>query len=307
MNISLSPYVAGKNYDLAFSVCGYEARSAHFLDVEAPRGKRLVAAGYGSHEVLSFKKNRRRFKDSRYSVSSVADSDFTDFFRGLVHDAAAKSANPEFFVDISCLTRLRLANIIEALSEVECEVDFAYSLAKFSPPARKQLPNEYLEPVSPYFSGWSGDIDRPIAVISGLGYEYMRAIGTIEFLDASDVWLFFPTSPLPEYDKEVTKANELLLSEIEPSRVIRYPVEDFLTLCRSLFSLTASLRSSHRCALLPLGPKQFALGALLAGSMFRDVSVWRASAGEFAEPVERFPSDKHFRVRVVFSQSPSGT
>jgi hypothetical protein len=300
MRLSLNPYVSGSTYDLSIGVCGYEASGTHFLDSDRPLSKKKIAIGYGRHETLSFKKNRIKYRNCGYQFSSVEDADFPEYISNITNELIRKIEQPRIFVDISCLTRLRLAQIIESFSKISCRVDFSYTLAKFCPPKKRQSQNEFLEPVTSFFSGWSGDIDRPIAVVSGLGYEYMRAIGTIEQLDASDVWLFFPHSPIIDYDKEVLRANELLVNEIEPSRILHYHLDDFLSLCRNIFSLSGSLRSTHRCALLPLGPKQFALSAFLAGAMYRDVSVWRASAGEFAEPTERLASDYHFRVSVSF-------
>lgn len=115
----------------------------------------------------------------------------------------------------------------------------------------------------------------------------MRAIGIIDHLDAANTWLFFPRSPIGEYDGAVEQANQLLLRDMDPSHVLNYMVFNFPDLCRDLFAPSSSLRLSYRCVILPLGPKLFALASLLAGAAYDELAIWRVSAGEHARPSER--------------------
>jgi len=302
MKISLKPADDTTRYDVVVGTCGYESRSVEFLRSGCFEAARRFAFGYGSHKTLSYESNLAALRSAGFTVSDAEESEFPTLLDELLKEAEGKidCQRPlQVFADISCMTRLRLAQLVQGLSTRRCDVDIYYSLAKFSPPPLEEPPNEFLEPVSSFYSGWSPDIELPVAVISGLGYENMRAIGLIDHLDAANVWLFFPESPISKYDDAVRRANALLLRDISASHVIRYPVENFSTLCGRLFGLTAALRANYRCAILPLGPKLFALASLLAGALYRDVSVWRASAGGFAEPKERAPSGKNFRVRLV--------
>lgn len=303
--VKLRNAAASEHYDVAIVICGYESRSTKFLEVCPPAADVRVAFAYGSHKVLAYESNFRTLKSNSFEVIEVDSASYVDFLRGLMERAI--SVRPghrlRIFVDLSCMTRLRLAQLVSLLCEIDCFVDFFYSLADFSPPNSNQPPNEFLEPASAFFAGWSGDIEKPTAVVAGLGYEYMRAIGVIDHLDASDVWLFSPRSLIDSYDSEVDAANNLLLRDTDESRVLHYRVDDFGSLCRELFSLVGSLRYTHRVVVLPLGPKIFALAAFLAGLTYRDVAVWRASAGEYGSPVERSPSEHFFLVGVEISAS----
>lgn len=304
-DVRLSIIDEPRAHDLAIASCGYEARSTYFLQLEGRTFSAREAIGYGSHECLSFSKNKTDFESEGFYFSRVDDSNFPEFISKLIIDSsksALRDGDAPFrvFIDISCMTRYRLAHLIEALCKIDVDATFFYSLAKFDKPEEVQPLNEFFEPVSPFFSGWSGDIDKPTAVISGLGYEYMRAIGIIDHLDAANTWLFFPRSPIGEYDGAVEQANQLLLRDMDPSHVLNYMVFNFPDLCRDLFALSSSLRLSYRCVILPLGPKLFALASLLAGAAYDELAIWRVSAGEHALPSERLPSGQFNVVTVRF-------
>lgn len=210
-------------------------------------------------------------------------------------------------VDISCFTRLRLASLIRCFSDLnDVDVDFFYSLASYSPPTGDDPISDHVGPASEYFSGWSGEYTHPTVVVSGLGYEHMKALGVIELVDPSGTWLFLPQSPISVYDESVEKANKLLLRDVDASQVIPYDVINAPSLVRDLFSLLAHLRSHYRCVLIPLGPKIFAFCAMLAGAYFRDISVWRVSAGKFSKPSNRRASGVSTLFRVSFKQMDAG-
>lgn len=301
-NSRISLVDAPSFFDLAISTCGYESRATFFLEDYQPEARRKMAVGYGFSECLNFETNRDALSANGYEFSSVADADFKSFIESAIQECAGgEQHNLKVFVEMSCLTRFRLASLVEALCQYRVDVTFFYALATFSPPGSDEPANEFLEPVSPYFSGWSGDIDKPTAVISGLGYEHMKAIGVIDHLDAANTWLFFPKSPIVEYDLAVESANELLLRDIDPSHLLKYGVFEFSDLCRDLFALSSSLRQSYRCVVLPLGPKLFALASLLAGAAYKELAIWRVSAGGFATPTERAPSGHSCTFTVRFS------
>ena len=290
-------------YDLVMATCGYESRSRVLASCEIAAAEK-IAVGYGSKEEAAFASNSDAFRAAGFNVQPVDDAQFTGWFQGVLSRAETR----RILIDISCLTRARLATVVACLMNQPPEfVDFYYSLATFSQPGQDDPQHEFLGPVSEFFSGWAGEYGKPIAVISGLGYEYAKALGLIDFLDPTDTWLFFPTSPIPDYDRAVQEANDILLRDIDPSRILRYDVLDPASLVRDLSALVAAIRTTHRCVILPLGPKVFAFSALLVGGAFRDVSIWRVSAGKFSEPKDRISSELHTIFRVRFdNQAPDG-
>lgn len=288
-------------YHLVLVVCGYESRSRYMAEVRDISSCRKVALGYGNGEELAFECNREFFSRSGFSFNSIKDEEFEGYIEDLIRSARKVDGKFRVLLDISCLTRLRLAQIVEALVEAgSFELDVFYSLAEFSPPARVQPKNEFLCPVTDYLSGWTGDASKPVVVISGLGYEQMMALGIIEHIDPANAWLFFPESPDARYDEAVRMSNDILLSETPLSNVITYPVMSGDALSAKLFSLVDSLRCDYRCILMPLGPKTFALASIIAGCYYGDVSVWRASAGKHCLPVDRKPSGDFAQFRISY-------
>lgn len=301
MRMSFSDLPDLCEYHLALVVCGYESRSRYMAEVRNISSCRKVALGYGHGEELAFESNRTFLLGSGFDFNSIRDEEFEGYIEDLIRSSRKEEGHFRVLLDISCLTRLRLAQIIEALVEAgSFELDVFYSLAEFSPPAEVQPKNEFLCPVTDYLSGWTGDASKPVVVISGLGYEQMMALGIIEHIDPADAWLFFPESPDERYDEAVRRSNNILLAEAAPSNVISYPVMSGDVLSAKLFSLVDSLRRDYRCILMPLGPKIFALASIVAGCYYRDVSVWRASAGKHYFPVDRKSSGDFAQFRISY-------
>lgn len=304
MILSISSVDQWQQYDLVIACCGYESRSRSLIERhEFVSGKRL-AIGYAEREVIAFAENREAFEKAGFEVRAVPDAEFAEFINEAIL-SILDSSHPTILLDISCFTRVRLALIVEAISAIDgCVLDVYYSLAEFSPPSASEPYNEFLCPVSSYFSGWTGDAERAVGLVCGLGYEQLKALGIIEYIDPFETWLFFPESSIHSYDIAVEKANSLLLRETSVSNVVRYPVMSGEILMRQLLNLVGAAREEYRCILMPLGPKVFAFSALLVGAVFRDVSVWRASSGRFAEPRDRHASADFSRFRIIWRLLP---
>lgn len=287
-------------YDFVIACCGYESRSRSLLGSRSLKARRKLAIGYAEREVLSFEENFKSFESSGFEVPRVSDSELPGFLTNLF-ESVDREDGVSLLLDISCFTRARLAAIVESLSRLKSyTLDVYYSLAEFSEPPAREPRNEFLCPVSSYFAGWTGSADGGVGLICGLGYEQLKALGIIEYIDPFETWLFFPESSISEYDVAVGRANALILREVAESNVLRYPVMDGQVLMRQLLALVGAVREDFRCILMPLGPKVFAFACLLTGSMFRDVSVWRASSGRFAEPRERQASQEFSEFRVTW-------
>lgn len=302
MTLSIGVVPPNSEYDLVIACCGYESRSRGMVESLPIVAKRRVALGYLEHHELAFSENSRIFSEAGFEFFGVGDNDFACVMDKVLAEFPEDSV-PAILVDISCFTRVRLAYIVEALARRRAyDLDVYYSLAEFSNPSAIEPANEYLCPVSSYFSGWTGDADRAVGLICGLGYEQLKALGIIEYIDPFETWLFFPDSSITQYDAAVVGANKLVLGEVFASNIIHYPVIDGVTLLRHLLSLVGAAREEYRCIVMPLGPKVFAFASLLVASVFRDVSVWRASSGRFAQPRDRRASTDHTSFRVSWRQ-----
>ncbi len=300
MTLRISSADGALQHDLVIASCGYESRSSSLLGRRQLSGRR-VAIGYGEREVLSFHANRRSFAEAEFEFYAVSDAEFSGFLEKLL-ESFKEIACPSVLLDISCFTRIRLAQIVEALHKRgDYLLEVYYSLAEFSPPPENEPQNEFLCPVTGFFSGWTGEADRTVGLVCGLGYEQLKALGIMEYIDPFETWLFFPESTIKRYDAAVSSANSLILRDIPTSNVIRYPVMNGEVLMRQLLALIGAVRENFRCILMPLGPKVFAFASLLVGAVFRDVSVWRASSGRFAEPFEKRASTEYTVFQVSWT------
>lgn len=304
MKLSIGSISADQQYDLVIACCGYESRSRNMIERKGCLSGKRIALGYGEHEELAFAANVSFFVDAGFEFVRVSDKQLPDFMERLL-GRFEDSSSSAILLDISCFTRVRLAQIMEAISEHgPYLLDVFYSLADFSAPIPLEPPNEHLCPVTPYFAGWTGEADKAVGLVCGLGYEQLKALGIMEYIDPFETWLFFPDSSIARYDSAVEEANTLLLREVARSNIVHYPVLNGTAVMRELLALTGAIRQEFRCILMPLGPKIFAFAALLVGSIFRDVSVWRASSGRFAQPRDRRASGDFAEFRVVCGTVP---
>lgn len=139
-----------------------------------------------------------------------------------------------------------------------------------------------------------------MSAIVGLGYETDRAVGAVEHVQASEVWVLSPLSPIAEYLTPLDEANRSLLDITADSHLLRYPVLDPLYTLSIVEGLAARSLLSGNAVVFPFGPKIFALVSLLSATVHPDLAVWRISPGVHAPPVERAPSEYWCELRAVW-------
>ncbi len=197
-------------------------------------------------------------------------------------------------VDVSCLSRLEIAQAFSALILIsqarEIELIVTYSLATYAPsPTVWAIPNGTICPVHPAFSGWTAEgASAPLDIVVGLGYERGKAVGAVEYLEPRNRWVFVPESPETSYLDEVKRHNKNLMDN-RKGRVAHYQVLDPLDCYFSLRSLTEGVARSARPVLLPFGPKIFFAVSLLVAMTIEEAAVWHVS-GENDDYSERSPS-----------------
>jgi len=293
------------DYDVVVATLGYERR-ARAVSERFPSGAafRKYACGFPGDHVLNYAANKDWFFGQEYVIAEPSDADYGQWFQNLVKDSLEGQDDlVKIRVDISSMTRTRLAHTIEVLNSATLKkpvlVDFAYSLAQYSAPPQFKAKNTHVGPVTPAYSGWWTEPDKPLTAIIGLGYEENKALGALEHIQAADAWIFVPQSSIAAYSQTLQRANKDLLEMVNGAQVLNYPVEDpFLTLSR-MESLCAALLSQKNIAILPFGPKIFALVALLIARLhFPQIAVWRVSGSE--EIVDRLPSEEFIGLRAIF-------
>jgi hypothetical protein len=287
-------------YDLAVGTVGYEGRARYIFETRKPRAETRAAAGFAEQQVLEYDINSSWFSDSGFTIAHISDGQYGEWIESLFEALPCTEHPPRILVDISSLTRVRLAHIIRYVcsSSTDLTVDFVYSLAAYVPPPAVTLLNSHVGPVLPEFAGWWDEPDRPLAAVVGLGYEQDKALGAVEHLQAAEAWIFTPVSEIKEYSPALVSANETLIANIKPERRMEYRVHTPFDCFMTLESLIYGLSRSRNSVLLPFGPKIFALCALLVAAVHPSTAVWRVSAGTLEEPVNRQASGYVYGLRV---------
>jgi hypothetical protein len=300
---SLPPKWEAQDHDLFICVAGYEQRARYVAESIGPRARERACIGFDKQQVHSFDSNVAWFRNNDFKLEIVGDDGFADSLKSIMR-AAIVGTRLSVIVDISSISRFRLASLIDVVSSeipdgVVC-VDFVYALAAYNPPITLTVANSHVGPVSPKFAGWWTEPDRAVSAVVGLGYEEDKALGAVEYLQAADVWAFIPVSVVPEYSPALRVANEVLLRTIPAERQMFYRVSDPVDCFKSLESMVYGLSFSRNPILLPFGPKLFALCCLLVGIVLPSIPVWRVSAQEVEPAVDRTAEGPVYGVRVHF-------
>lgn len=206
-------------------------------------------------------------------------------------------------VDVSCLPRRILASVIAVLAESNylsgVDLSLIYNPARYVPPSSGSLePNRRVAPVHPVFAGWTATPGLPVRTVVGLGYERGKALGAVEYIQASDYLLFLPTSPETRYRKKVEQHNRQLIHAARSNHVYEYDVLRPIETFRILGALVAGMRSEYKPVLMPFGPKILFAVSLLVALVHREVSVWHVSGEELEAPTER-PGSSTFATMKV--------
>lgn len=273
---------------------GYEPRSTFVAEsIRAVSDCPIHAVGYEHARVAEYQERFSVLEGMHAQVrDSVSDGEYRKVITEIVR--SAEPGDGMVIVDISSLNRARIAVWTDLICTnsmlAEAGVRFLYSKAKFISPAADIVQNEFIGPISARSSGGLLDPSLPSALILGLGYEVGKAVGAVEYLQSTGMWIFIPSSDEARFEQEVRSANSELIDSIDPSFVVRYSIEDPAGTYADLCSLAQGLSTLSNPILLPLGPKIFALTCLLAGRQVANASVWRASQGKFEIPIFREPT-----------------
>lgn len=289
------------DYAFFIATLGFESRARHIGETLRPQAEKYIAWNFTDRHTLSYGDNASWFSSNKYEI--IDDDCFFEQLKVILSNASS-SSNIIGGIDISSMTRKRLAAIVELCCEGYIKsgssIDFLYSLGSYSPPPTEIAPNTHFGPISPFFAGWTTSPNKPPIAIVGLGYEESKALGATEYIQADEAWAFIPDSPIETYLPAVLEANSTLLSFLPSRQQISYRADDPIGCYNLLESLLYGVVPFGRPIILPFGPKIFTLMALLACTKYSEASVWRVSAQESEIPIDRLPSEHIIGVRVTF-------
>ena len=281
--------------DLVIVSSGYEERSTFVAKI---LGKQLadaikICCGFNANKTkVQRKQNDRLFKKLGYEmIEGNGDDDYfmEQFIKTVIDKSFLNYECINVLVDYSSMTRLWYASLLRCLYyndfPLKINTFFAYSFAKYHPPAKKIVQNIHVNPIDGY-SEFSLP-DKPTALIIGMGYEAERAYGLTEYFDA-DTFLFYNENAKEEqFMKDVEKLNSDLITSIPQDRIYRYPIGNLEYLERMLYNLCKSLSIRYRVVIAPCGPKPFTLISLLVSLRLHNVDVWRISPGNSRNQISR--------------------
>ena len=270
-------------YASVLASLGYEHRSRQIPEALGVQG---LAVAFGDHHEFDYEHNKAFFEKANWQMPEIPENQFyaqvSDWLGGLV-----KADQPvRIAADVSSMSRRRIADLVEAVfalpKDAHLDVDFLYTPAEFAEPEPDLDPLVIsVSPVSDAFAGWWDDLDKPLHAIVGLGYEKERAASALDVLEPRSTQIYVPEGNDPRYLDAVSTANQGLdeMPGVLPSRV-HYPVVNPFACFQGLEAAVGQLAASDRIALIPLGPKIFALIATITAALHpSDVQVIRVTSG----------------------------
>lgn len=157
--------------------------------------------------------------------------------------------------------------------DIQVNLVFSYAQAKFVEPIIDESCHYLFEPLNG-FSNISIPT-KPTALILGLGFEKRKALNLKEYFDAEEVYIFLTeekTAPL--FNLEVKKQNRDILSSVNKSHIIDYPVLDVSYTRKILFDLCQELSKDFRIVVAPCGPKTFSLACSIVAIQLDNIDIW---------------------------------
>lgn len=296
--------VINNKFDVLISALGYEERCVFIPQKISGNYENGICFRFSDRKKLSYDKNKRVFEALGFNFIGVKDNNKESIKNNVL--TLKKNSNSEITVavDISSMTRSLTAEIIYTLSNLVGSgivVTLLYAPAKYKSPENKQETITKCDVVIPEYSGWTIFPELPANSVVGLGFEFGRALGALEYVDTSDAWLFKPTGEDPRFETKIEQVNRDLITLYGSSRYQEYKLDDPYDTFIRLRSLIERLKDISRVVIFPFGPKIFNALSLVIAEIYKpDISIWRVTSGEFATPINHKPSGKilHFTFEV---------
>lgn len=293
--------------DLLIGGLGYELRSRRTPEVFKDAAGETLLLDLDSPGVGFYDENRRVAEEAGFELVALPPKQLDGWLLDLIRAIAENCEEPHVAIDVSSITRDRIARLIKAMQTLDdddqlpvpkARVDFFYTPAK--PPEKLVEPVriEILGPVTPEFAGFAPDLDSPVVAFVGLGIEQDRAIGALEYIEPAKTWVFVPHGEDNSFDDKVQVANTWIWKTVEEKRRVKYQVDDPFSLYTTLEQLVSSESAAGRPILVPLGPKIFAVCCLLVAAVNSRAGVWRVSAGSHGKTDDCDSAGKLIGLRV---------
>jgi len=292
-------------YDLFVAALGYESRSIYCSQHLIIDARFKIADAFCERHELSYEENMKWFEENDFTIREIPEDksvyDIKNHYINTIIDELVCN-EPKYdrqlmiCIDISSMSRYKIALWIEfvlvVFAGIKLKVDFLYSLAPINGSPGEFCPIKFSGPVTSFFAGWSPNIDLPLSVVIGLGYDPIKALGICEYLETTNVYAMAPAFRDENQSDLVMTVNEEFFRWMQrmgtTGGVYNYYVEQPF---KSFLDLQSLAYPFHRAVIIPFGPKIFALQSFLLSIIYaKKISVWRVSGGQEEEPVQRVAS-----------------
>lgn len=310
--IQVLPTVDGSIYDLVIVAAGFEERSVYCAGSRDWGPARRVAISYAGAIDDGKRENVAVLQELGFEILDLTDAEIRSVVGRELERLSEGNPTISVAIDYSSLSRIRIAEILNALDFHGLThgviVDFFYSPAAFNVAPGESLALEAADPLPGKLSGWLSDPTLPVAAVIGVGYEDNMGLGVAEFLDVARIYSFSPMGHDPDFDEVNNRANAGLYDSRNLVSRSEYSLLDPIGLYARLESLVYGLARQFRVNLVPLGPKPFALCAMIVAlNSNAPVSVWRFSTGGMATPRTVKASGTLVRFRAIFTDRRFGS
>jgi hypothetical protein len=300
----------GGAYNSVLASIGFERRCREIPEALGVAG---LAVRFGDHQEMDYEANLDFFATNGWQMPEIDEAAYFACITEWLATLTEPGGLVRVAADVSSMSRRRIADLVEAVfslpQDVQLDIDFLYTPAEFEPhDAEREPPIFSVDPVSEYFGGWWSDLDKPLFVIVGLGYEIERAASALDVLEPERAQVYVPQGSDQRYLLAVREANAGLFDTrgVDPREVL-YEVADPFACFRRLENDLSRAAESHRVSLIPLGPKIFALAATVAAALHPvDSQVIRVSAGARQEALQRRSDGSLYGLTVSLRPPPEG-
>lgn len=279
-------------FDLAIYGLGYESRSVLAFKKYSLQSKRNIAIGYETNNnAINYKENKNFFEKNNIEIYENDCESIIKKVKDIVEECVKDINEPKVFIDITVMSRHRMANIIFNLLTYLCKsskITICYNFSDFVEPPSGLQPVKEMGPIIEGLHGDLGDLSMPTSIVFGLGYEEHKALGVYNYYDADYSYAFVPQNPYSKFEPIVRENNAALLDVMTERNTFTYNITNPYATYIDLKSLVLSLTDISRVILVPLGPKIFAaLAVILGKELYPKLPVWRVSSLHSEPPVER--------------------
>lgn len=290
MDLSL---LKNEEFDLFFFGLGYESRATTVVS-RIGLGSKVYGLTMPGRPIHSLSRNVEFSKRNEYRIID----DFSKFAADELQLAFTKRRGRgplRIGFDISSVNRLLLIGLLHELAmlaQPDDEVTLFYTPAAYADPSWAFPQIQKVGPVNELFSGFDGDLSKPLAAMLGLGFEAGVSMGIISQLEPNASVCLWGKGIDARFDAAVKTANFDFSYPGFATRVLQYSLIDPRGSFDLLESITYDIVQDHRLVVVPMGPKLFtALAALLAMTYFGEVSIWRVQHSH-VEPVDAVATDQ---------------